>query len=314
MKLRNCVLISGTMRSGTTLMATALNNHSQLALATDVLTWFWKKAYRGFGDISDELMLDKFLYEIQPTCDYYGTRFDPEEVKRNVLTMGISYKSIHQALILQQVMRKDAFLLGEKSTHTAEWYENFLQEYPSGYIIHMLRDPRDVMVSLRLMHSVRKAPLWGGSTCKNLLRKIIPYLVEYSGLVLHQERAYFQKYPDRIIDYWRKTAIIASALHKASPQNIMIVKYEDFVSNPVEILGQIINWMDLDNETQVMDYAAFRDRKGGTWKANTSHRNSKLTGFSTNQIGKFENYLSVKESDNILEKAGSIAADFGYSG
>jgi len=307
-KMRN-VFIMGIFRSGTSLLSTCLNAHENVRIAWQPYWLFFKASRNKFFsevirkplDVNYPMGVLQFTSEkerrlfcdifrlvkfdgaelsslISQIGDYLG--YEEEKVNRDMKpTSLLSYlhglESGTAGHILSQLMKR--LYLSESNTYCANKEnidivgikEVFCEEYIEpilnyqgldSVVLHIIRDPRAVVAS----------------------RNYGKYM-EATG----------SRYPIFfIIRSWRRT--VANYLSNKDKENYLMIRYEDLVSQPGEIMNQICRALELPFSEDVLNFSMFRNSSGGQWEPNTSFEGTK----SINTLS-VERWKSVLQPDEI---------------
>jgi hypothetical protein len=142
------IFIVGAPRSGTTLLRNMLNRHPAITIYRD--SDFYHYVYRrrrSFGSLSDLRNRQRLAKE------YLSTRFvrrmpmDAQALEAELLAEGLNYKAFYLSLLRFYAQAQGKKRCGDK-THSALFTETLCEWYPGASIIHLVRDPRDVVASL----------------------------------------------------------------------------------------------------------------------------------------------------------------------
>ena len=213
--------------------------------------------------------------------DYLG--FEEEKINRdmkptNLLNYLHGLESGTAGHILFQLMKR--LYLSERNTYGANKEnidivgikEVFCEEYIEpilkyqgldSAVLHIIRDPRAVVAS----------------------RNYGKYM-EATG----------SRYPIFfIIRSWRRT--VANYLSNKDKENYLMVRYEDLVSQPGEIMNQICRALELPFSEDMLNFSMFRNSRGGQWQSNTSFEDTE--SINTLSIEKWKNILQPDEIEVI---------------
>lgn len=274
------VLVTGTMRSGTSLMAELLYSsayarptHPRLSFVTDTYDTIRKFLYRA-------------REQEQPGMGIghpYGTLEVEESKLREVLenTEGESFTgSLVDELRCQLLSRApvplEPLCIGNKATNLSVEFDILRRLFGRARVIVMVRDPRDVFAS-------------------NLVR-------------VGDERA---------LDGLTVLASIANLnvflRERKNDPDLMVVKYEDLVRAAGPVIQRILHFVELDEEHY--DWAAL---ERGEIASNSSYAAHRGTGFPRGQgisigsIGQFRTRLNPFQLYAVERLLGPHMAEFGY--
>jgi len=157
-EILNPVFIVGTPRSGTSLLRLLLNRHPDIGLCDE--TYFFYYVFhrqRTFGDLKDpvkrEFVVDRYL----ETDRARRLKLDMNSLRDTLIREGTDYRNLFASLMKFYADFHDKKLYGEKTPHHALEAELLCDLFPDCRLIHLVRDPRDVVASLQRMP-------WGSSS------------------------------------------------------------------------------------------------------------------------------------------------------
>lgn len=146
------IFIVGGPRSGTTLLRNMLNRHPALAICRE--TSFYHYVYirrRNFGSLSDLRNRERLVKEYLATDRIRSLQMDLPALQQTLLAEGTSYDAFFASLVRFYARSQGKKRGGEKTPHHALFTETLCEWYPDATVIHVLRDPRDVVASLQRM-------------------------------------------------------------------------------------------------------------------------------------------------------------------
>lgn len=281
------VIISGMIRSGTTVMARILNAHNKIGIASDVLLPIMKiirsvylkkthvKEYNeildGYFDrpidyirmdnILDEkleseivdkifLKLDKYLY-MEPSLRCVFLKLDTSTF-RSIITSII--KSISYLSNGKQI-------LGIKEAYFDEFIHVLKIIEPDLVTIHVVRNPLDIYSSL--------------------LKERISYPLLY------------------VLRFWRRHVDLALHNILLNPTKTLIIRYEDLVSSTENEISRITMLLKEKFSTDMLNPDNWKHLDGKKWNPNSSY-NLKNDGLFKTSINKWKEY--VKKDQILLAK------------
>ena len=196
------IFIVGAPRSGTSLLRNMLNRHPSIWLCDE--TRFGFKIFarsKAFGDLGKlenrQLLVDRYI----ETNAAKGLGYAPDGLANALLHGGTSYKEFFTALIRYGAVTKGCARFGEKTPGHAFITETLCEWYPDCLVVHIVRDPRDVVASLQRM------PF--GSDCIASNTRI-----------------------------WKKHVV--SAETSSHRHNFLQVRYESLIEDPESILRRVL--------------------------------------------------------------------------
>jgi hypothetical protein len=151
MAARPPVFIVGSPRSGTTLLRKVLDRHPALAICGE--TRFYGDVYarrRIFGDLSDFRNRRRLVEQFLSTVRAKRIGVDPARLRAKLLSDANSYQALFTCILEYYAETRGKKRCGEKTPHHAFFTETLCEWFPGAAIIHLVRDPRDVVASLQL--------------------------------------------------------------------------------------------------------------------------------------------------------------------
>jgi hypothetical protein len=189
------IFIVGAPRSGTTLLRNMFNRHPRIAICGE--THFHHYVYarrRAFGDLIDPKNRRRVVEE------YLGLRrlrwvADRAVLSEKLMREGTSYQALFTCLVKYHAESQGKQRWGEKTPQHALFSETLCEWYPGATLIHMIRDPRDVVASLQRMSWAANSVVQNARTWRkcNLAAQLCSHLpqympVRYETLVSQPER------------------------------------------------------------------------------------------------------------------------------
>jgi hypothetical protein len=126
-----------------------LNRHPDIAICRE--TVFFHYVYRRrrtFGSLSELGNRRRLVKEYLSTQRIRVMQMDSQALEATLVREGTSYPAFFAALLRFYAKAHGKRRCGEKTPRHALFTETLCQWYPSARIIHLLRDPRDVVASL----------------------------------------------------------------------------------------------------------------------------------------------------------------------
>lgn len=250
----NPIFIIGCPRSGTTLLATLLNRHSQIASSTEThffnfvskRNYNWKEfTLTSFTRIIEESRIKDFISHAAINKERLIKAFkqDPQSKYQSRLEIDQFYKKeVFDLLMNSFLAAKSKLRLCESTPQHLQNIQEILELYPQAKFIHLIRDGRDTTSSLTRM----------------------PW--RPNGL-LNNSRFWVQNL--------KKASKIITKLGKDST-SIMELRYEELVLNPEESLQKVCKFINEDFEPALLDdskqeqiiYSSWES----TWKQKTREK------------------------------------------
>lgn len=243
-------------RSGTTLLTRMLNNHPDLWVTYDSVH-FMRFSYKQYDPISDPQMYNALLQEIHNRIEKrWAMKFNIVEAVSKLRTLQhISYSDVYNCVMwtIANHYKKAAKGWGEKTALCWSRIPDFLTMFPDGKVIHILRDPRDVLCSFKKLTT---APPPG------YLNTAFVALDSFLSC-----RHYLQT-----ID----------------PQNYMVLRYEDLVSMSAEKSDELCHFLEIPFSEKMLDVMQFTSKTDSGWWDGDSAFEQKITSINTNPIDRWK--------------------------
>jgi hypothetical protein len=258
------IFIGGLQRSGTSLMRAILGSHPSLAIYKSDLP-LWTKFYKHNKDLdlnnldARKQLLDQIVSD-RKSLKIIGLTFNAEEILETLndepnVTFGV---------LFQHLLRQYAKLIGRprwglKTPHNEFWGDAIFAAYPDAKMIHLIRDPRDVAVS-----------------------------VESRG---------WDKPLEKTCRKWQKSAQLAKINAQKYAGSYMVVRYEDLVRDPESIIQQVCQVVELDYTPDLLKMDAQLGWRGSN--SHFDDLGYEHEGISDHAIGRYKEHLSPTDKEFI---------------
>lgn len=201
---RISVFIVGMGRSGTTLLSMMLNSHSMIAIAPETHYFARFLNSRRYG-LTDELQT--VISDLQ---------IDPEQFFSKIEKLdNHSHAAVFQLMLTMYAESRNKMIWGEKTPHHLLFVPEIKRYFPSSKIIHIVRDPRDVSLSLR------NVP-WN------------------KGSILNHATS------------WNAFMRLSDVYKSRYQSDFLEVKYENLVKDPQQVLAEITDFLGVPFESQII--------------------------------------------------------------
>jgi hypothetical protein len=144
------LFIVGSPRSGTTLLRNILNRHPSLAICGE--TRFFADVFQRrwvFGNLAKTGKRRRLVEEYLLTARIRRLGVDVHGLREKLLREATSYRGMFTGIMQYYADSQGKKRFGEKTPHHAFVAETLCEWYPGAAIIHLVRDPRDVVASLQ---------------------------------------------------------------------------------------------------------------------------------------------------------------------
>jgi hypothetical protein len=150
MKTAEQIFLTGTMRTGASLVGNLLSVHSKIQVFAEKVHFF--RFIYGKYDPLTMGNAERALHHIRIRWHYrFGVSFEPDAVMANLSEKTLSYTTLYNEILRYLCMRADAEIWVENVTLHWRDISGFLNMFPNGKAIHVYRDPRGVLASWRKM-------------------------------------------------------------------------------------------------------------------------------------------------------------------
>jgi LPS sulfotransferase NodH len=216
------IFVAGYQRSGTTLLQSLLGAHPRIAAPPETYFVFRIVLLADrYGDLTDDDRLKLVVHDaLHPPADLLGdSGFDERRVFERVVASGErSMRGVFDALMRDFAERQGKARWSDKSP--GQRAEASLRLFPEAQIIHIIRDPRDVIAS-------SLATPWTKADAYQLARE------------------------------WRRFTLDNIRTGRAAgPGAFLQIRYEDLAADPRAALRIVFSFLDEDNDTSVIENVA----------------------------------------------------------
>jgi len=158
------IFIVGSPRSGTTLLHSLINRHPSIAISGE--TRFFADIYKrrsAFGPLENFQNRQRLVDQYLSTARIKRLHVDLAVLRQRLLDEATSYPALLTAIMRCCADARGKPHCGEKTPHHSFFTETLSDWYPGASIIHLVRDPRDVVASLQRMPWAPKSVLANAS-------------------------------------------------------------------------------------------------------------------------------------------------------
>lgn len=265
--------IVGAQRSGTTMLRLMLNSHPHLAVPFEspFLTDFYGRLDE-YGDLSIAENRARLLDDIaaNPWVERGELIRDRDAVLARPIT---TYAELIDAIYAEYARRRDKRRWGDKTPTATSEIDLLRDIFPRGKIIHLVRDGRDVALSLRRVS-------WGSSHILRVARD------------------------------WRWRTTLAHKMGKLCGDDFMEIRYEDLVRNPARILQQVCGFLDEPYDPVMLDYHL--DARAEIPASSLQWHKSSIRKPDPTKAYEWKRAMSVADRSIFEEIAGDALEMFGY--
>lgn len=276
------IFVSGPPRSGTTLLQLVLSAHHMVTISPETLfiqQLFDKKYLPTKRLTKEEIKSIIYTMEIDNKLNTWPKFRLNSFLEENPLRQGMTVSEILDRLFLYyaNILSGRLYYLGNKKGLFADGYGPYTKTiFPDSKFIYIVRDPRD------------------------MIRSVLINLPEYS--LIKAAAAYVIR--------CRNILKMASVY----PNDTLILKYEDLVSNPGRACRTICEFLKIPFDQRMLNFYEFnRDGSGLIGLTTDMHLNT-TTPFNPNLIGQWmkNDFFKPKDIQIIEGLAFKYMERFGY--
>ena len=273
------VFVMGCHRSGTNLIYDMLLSAGGFTVHRGYLP-LYKKLIPRFGSMENRANREKIYATWLRSKGYRRYGLDPAPLAARVLnecrTGGDFIRAVMETLTENQQTQRWTLYDPENVMHV----EDVKRDIPNAIFLHMIRDGRDIALSLKKMKGFSPLP-WDRGKTNSLVATAL-----YWEWMVHQGRTRGSKFPADYIE----------------------IRYEDLVINPRETLKTLGGFIDHD-----LDYDRIQQAGLGTLsKSNSSFRNEPTPKEDIKPLGRWKQSLTPAEVGAIEATVGDCLSENGY--
>jgi hypothetical protein len=273
--------IIGPPRSGTTLVAEILSQHSKVHISLE--THYFEEVYPILENKSSlpsrkiaEIIINankKHLSE-QQIKSYWDKGNSVTELAEFIEKEANTLTSPLTAYLKYQARRRNKTMYGEKTPRHVFHLDKIKKFYPDSSVIFVVRDGRDFLASYKKKHGPERP-----NDQPPLYHPVITSLM------------------------WRKA--IQRILDHQNDCNTYTIKYEQLVTAPEKEIKQLCNFLQLDFKPEMLS-----PNINNTLYSSSCHKQRQI---STGSIGKWQTELSDEEVYIFQQIAGEQEEKLGYT-
>lgn len=146
------IFIVASPRSGTSLLRNLLNRHPAIGLCDETYFFYYvHQRRRAFGDLADERRRARLIGQYLATRRVQRLGMDAARLAETLQREGDAYPAFLAALLQCYAAARGKRRWGEKTPDHAEQAATLCDWFPDCALLHIVRDPRDVVGSLLRM-------------------------------------------------------------------------------------------------------------------------------------------------------------------
>lgn len=269
----------GCHRSGTNLLYDMLLSSGGFAIYRGYLP-IYKILIPRFGSMKDRESRKKILETWLRSKGFRRTGLDAEQLSARVLndchTGGDFIRTIMDRVAHNQGVPRWAVYDPDSGLHM----ERVKADIPNALFVHIIRDGRDIALSLKKMGGFTPLP-WDRTTTRSLVATSL-----YWEWMVRKGREHGKKFPSDYIE----------------------IHYEHLITNPQETLQKLGSFIDHD-----LDYARIRNAGLGRLSETNSSFREEGAREEINPLGRWKERLSQRDVAAIEAAVGQCLEETGYT-
>ncbi len=226
-----CIFISNTMRAGSSYLSRILSAHPEISMSYDTVNFF-RFCHHKYDPIENQ---DNFVQLLKDMAfrmeNRFGIPFDVEKCLGYIDGKGYSYATAYWGVLRTIFPDEKVSMLGDKEALAWTRIPAFLEMFPKGKAIILVRDPRDVVNSFK---KITIAP-------EN------DYLISLFDCV------------DAINH--------AVRLSTRYPDNVCMVKFEELKTETRKVVTELCAFLEIDFTEDMLDLDKYTDHHGKKWNS-----------------------------------------------
>ncbi|MGA9802646.1 MAG: sulfotransferase [Terriglobales bacterium] len=272
------VFVMGCHRSGTNLLYDMLLSAGGFAIYRGLLP-IYKILIPRFGSMENRASRERILETWIRSKGFRRTGLDAEQLSGRILnecrTGGDFIRVVMDSVARSQHVQRWSVYDPDNVVHV----ERVKRDIPNALFVHIIRDGRDIALSLKKMGGFTPMP-WDRGQTDSLVATAL-----YWEWMVHKGRFHGRKFPADYIE----------------------IHYEDLITNPHETLGKLGGFLDHD-----LDYD--RTQRAGLGRLSETNSSFREEGVleKTNPLGRWKERLAHDEVAAIEATVGECLQENGY--
>lgn len=272
-KIKKWIFIGGAARSGTSLLQAIFNQHSECVsppeshllpnYAYAPISKITKALY-DFASLKKILTDDVKVQRLNISADEVLSKLKP----------GLSPVELFITYMNLFAQARNKSILVEGTPQNAWLSRRIFEQFPGSYLLHIIRDPRDVVMSTMSAEYTKKFEVSVQSVAEH-------YNLQYECGIDIAKKLFGKKY--------------------------VRIFYEDLITNPLNEIKRICEELDVNFEQSMMEFYKSSNQVAAStesWKANLNN------DFMSNNFGKWRKGMSERDIVMIEEVCKRLFDDF----
>ncbi|EDM81337.1 sulfotransferase domain protein [Plesiocystis pacifica SIR-1] len=267
-------------RSGSNLLRSILNAHSQIHAPQPIhLGAFWERAGE-FGDLGEDRRWRALLGAVVDFLGEWrgslgaGLQFELDGLAEALSER--SFAAIYGHIYGEALARSGKAKLFIKENHTAQRAPLFLAAHPQARFVLQIRDPRDVVASCKRMTRYKYGSAEGATAM------------------------------------WRADQRAALELAERLPaEQLFTLRYEDLTASPEAVLSKLCAFLGVDYEAGMLEFHGSEDARRAA--DNSEAWRNLARPLMRDNSGRYAQTLTPEEVATVEAGAGALMARLGYA-
>lgn len=235
--MKSPLIVLGHARSGTTLLRAMLNIHQKITMVNEPHLF---RSLRSAGiDYQGNFPAECRADVVEALHQNQRKRL-PEEIIQHFAesTESFTFKDAYESLLPVTELNADVNF-GEKSPENLRYMDGFYELYPEGFYLHIVRDPRSIILS-----KYRKKFHSGNHVTPSFTWNTITYVIS---LAL----------------YWRALVSYGRTSLKTKPFDSLQIRYEDLITSPEITLQAICDGLEIEYDANMENPSQRKEKESG---------------------------------------------------
>ena len=224
-----CIFISNTMRAGSSFLSRVLSAHPKISMSYDTVNFF-RFCHHRYDPIDKK---ENFIRLVKDMSFRMENRFsiplNVDKCLEAVGDKGYSYATAYWGVLRTIFPDKSKTILGDKEALAWTKIPAFLEMFPNGKAIVLVRDPRDVVNSFK---KISIAPA----------NDYLISLFDAVDAINHAVR-FSTRYPD----------------------HVLMVRFEELKMNSKKVVDEICKFLDIEFFPGMLNSECYTDHSGEKW-------------------------------------------------
>ena len=272
------VFVMGCHRSGTNLLYDMLLSSGGFAIYRGFLP-IYKILIPRFGSLANRKNREKILETWLRSKGFRRSGLDAEPLSARILNAGLSGGDFIRIVMDSVAEKQQAERWAVYDPDNVLHVERVKRDIPNALFVHIIRDGRDIALSLKKMGGFTPLP-WNRNQTDSLVATSL-----YWEWMVHRGRAHGSKFPADYIE----------------------IRYEDLVTNPQETLGKLGSFIDHD-----LDYDQIQRAGLGRLSQTNSSFREEGAKETINPLGRWKERLAPEDVAAIEGTVGEALEENGY--